>query len=203
VSAKDGGGLEELFGIIAEPAAVEEPVEVEEKPKSWVPFALRNLLLITLATVVAQAALRSAGIGVSVLLVVAAFVALRLMMLAVSLVAPPPVRKSAGRPAGRGEEDGNYHWGGTDALRAAVRRWEQRLEWSQSDADSFSRNVLPVFAELVDERLRLRHGITRVSDPRRARELIGEPLWRFLADPGRRPPKPRDLAAYVESLEKL
>jgi hypothetical protein len=202
VSEKSGGGLEELFGIIEEPAVVEEPPEVEEKPKSWVPFALRNLLLITLATVVAQAALRSAGVGVSVLLTVAAFVALRLLMLAVSLVAPPEVRKPAGR-ARAGEEDGAYHWGGTDALRAAVRRWEQRLGWSQSDAELFSRNVLPVFAELIDERLRLRHGITRASDPRRARELIGEPLWRFLADPGRRPPKARELTAYVETLEKL
>jgi len=197
-----GGGLEELFGIIAEPAVVEEPPEVEEKPKSWVPFALRNLLLIAVATVVTEAALRSADIGVSVLLVVAAFVALRLLMLAVSLVAPPPTRKATGRRGG-GEEDGMYHWGGTDALRVAVRRWEQSLGWSQSDAERFSSNVLPVLAELTDERLRLRHGITRASDPRRAQELIGEPLWRFLAEPGRRPPKARDLTAYVESLEKL
>ena len=203
MSDKRDGGLEELFGIIAEPAVVEEPVaEVEEKSPSWVPFALRNLLLITVATVVAEAGLRSAGIGVSVLLVVAAFVALRLLMLAVSLVAPPPARKATARRAG-GEEDGTYRWGGTDALRAAVRRWEQSLGWSQSDAERFSRNVLPVLAELTDERLRLRHGITRASDPRRARELIGEPLWQFLADPGRRPPKARDLTAYVESMERL
>ena len=32
-------------------------------------------------------------------------------------------------------------------------------------------------AELTDERLRQRHGITRASDPRRARQLLGEPLW--------------------------
>jgi hypothetical protein len=60
-----------------------------------------------------------------------------------------------------------------------------------------------VFAELTDERLRLRHGITRASDPRRARELLGEPLWQLLGDPGRRPPKARDLATHVETLERL
>ena len=83
------------------------------------------------------------------------------------------------------------------------RRWEQRLDWSQSDADRFSRNVLPVLAELTDERLRLRHGLTMTSDPRRARELIGEPLWRALHEPGRRPPKRAELATLVESLERL
>jgi hypothetical protein len=84
-----------------------------------------------------------------------------------------------------------------------VRRWEHRLSWSQSDPDAFSRNVLPVLAELTDERLRLRHGITRASDPRRARELIGEPMWALLSEPGRRAPKSRDLATYVDTLERL
>ena len=74
---------------------------------------------------------------------------------------------------------------------------------SQSDPNAFSRNVLPVLAELTDERLRLRHGLTRASDPRRARELLGEPLWQLLTEPGRRPPKAKDLTMYVESLERL
>jgi hypothetical protein len=60
-----------------------------------------------------------------------------------------------------------------------------------------------VLGELADERLRIHHGITRASDPRRARALLGEPLWLALADPGRRPPRQRDLAAYVETLERL
>jgi len=63
--------------------------------------------------------------------------------------------------------------------------------------------VLPVLAELTDERLRLRHGLTRATDPRRARELIGEPLWLALSEPGRRPPKRTDLATFVEALERL
>jgi hypothetical protein len=63
--------------------------------------------------------------------------------------------------------------------------------------------VLPVLAELTDERLRLRHGITCASDPRRARELLGEPLWLVLTEHGRRPPKARDLTMYVEALERL
>jgi hypothetical protein len=125
-------------------------------------------------------------------------VALRLLILAVAQVAPPAQPRGRRRqPA----EPGGRSWPPTDALRAAVRRWEQRLESSQSDPAKFSRNVLPVLTELTDERLRRRHGITRASDPRRARELLGEPLWRALE--GGRPPRARELAAYVDVLERL
>jgi hypothetical protein len=196
---RDAGGLDDLFAL-GEERAVEEPQPVEEKPRSRFGWLIRNVLLVGVATVVAVAGLRVAGVRISLLIIVAAFIALRLLMLAVSEVAPPATPRSRSGP---GEESGAYRWDGTDSLRAAVRRWEQRLQWSQSDGDRFSRNVLPVLAELTDERLRLRHGITRSSDPRRAKELIGEPMWLLLADPERRMPKPKELAAYVETLERL
>jgi hypothetical protein len=60
-----------------------------------------------------------------------------------------------------------------------------------------------VLAELTDERLRLKHGITRSSDPRRARELVGDPLWELLDDRDRRVPKARELSQYVDALEKI
>jgi hypothetical protein len=197
---QEGGGLDELFSFGDEPAAeTEQPAE--PKPRSRAGWYIRNGLLVAVATLVTVAGLRMAGVKVSILIIVAAFLALRLLMLAVSEVAPPPAVRAAARRGG--EEPGAYRWIGTDSLRAAVRRWEQRLDWSQSDAERFSRNVLPVLSELTDERLRLRHGITRASDPRRARELIGEPLWRLLDEPGRRPPKRPDLEIYVQALERL
>jgi hypothetical protein len=201
--SEPSGGLDDLFAAASEPRVVEEPVDDEPRPRSRAGWIIRNLLLITIATVVTVAVLRSFRIQVSILLVVAAFVALRLLMLAVAEVAPPSLPKRSGGRRNSADDDGLYSWGGTDSLRAAVRRWEHRLSWSQSDPDAFSRNVLPVLAELTDERLRLRHGITRASDPRRARELIGEPMWALLSEPGRRAPKPRDLATYVDTLERL
>jgi hypothetical protein len=187
---------------MAEEPPAEEPVETAGKPRSRALWLIRNLLLVAVATVVTVAVLRSLGIGMSIPLVVAAFIALRLLMLAVAEVAPPPLPK---RRAGRSTANpgGTYQWAGTDSLHSAVRHWEQRLDWSQSDPRAFSRNVSPVLAELADERLRLRYGITLASDPGRARELLGEPVWQMLAAPGRRPPKARDLAAYVETLERL
>jgi hypothetical protein len=200
VSREPDGGLEDLFGSRPDEVVVAEPEDAGEKPRSPAGWILRNVALVAVATLVTVAGLRSRGISVSVLLIVAAFVALRLLMLAVSEVAPPPPPRPSAR---RGEEEGDYRWAGTDTLRAAVRRWEQQLDWSQHEPDRFSRNVLPVFAELTDERLRLKHGITRASDPRRARELLGEPLWEFLDEPGRRTPKARELSAYVDALEKI
>jgi hypothetical protein len=195
------GGLDDLFAMVDEPAVDARP-EPAERPRSRVLWATRNVLLVAVATVVTAAVLRFARVGVSVVVVAAAFVALRLLMLAVAEVAPPPAPKPAARRTSA-DTDGFYHWAGTDSLRSAVRRWEQRLEWSRSDPDAFARNVSPVLGELADERLRLHHGITRASDPRHARELLGEPLWLALADPGRRPPRQRDLDAYVETLERL
>ena len=188
------GGLDELFSFREEPAEeVAEPVAKQRSPALWV---LRNVLLIAGATAVTVAALRASGNHISILLVVAFFVALRAVLWAVGQVAPPalPKRRGNGR-AGDGR--------GQDALRAAVRRWERSLDRAHSDADLYARNVLPVLAELADERLRLRHGITRVSDPRRARELLGDPLWAALHDRGRRTAKSRDLETYVDALEAL
>ncbi|MEV6637598.1 hypothetical protein AB0M54_43395 [Actinoplanes sp. NPDC051470] len=196
-----GDGLDALFQYADEQPARRAPEPGVKRPPSRAGWVVRNLLLVAVATTVTVAGLRMAGLSVPLLIVVSAFAALRLLMLAVAAVSPPSSARVTKRASG--EEPGEYHWAGSDSLRTSVRRWELRLDWSQSDADRFSRNVLPVLAELTDERLRLRHGITRSSDPRRARELVGEPLWLLLADPGRRPPKRADLAGYVDALERL
>jgi hypothetical protein len=197
------GGLDDLFAFTEEPPATEE-LRPPGRKKSRAGWVLRNVLLIAGATVVTIAGLRSAGIGVSTVLVVCAFVALRLLMLAVGEVAPPsPPSRSGGRRLTESENEYNYRFGGGDMVRAAVRQWEHRLDWSHNDPDRFSSNLLPVLSELADERLRLRHGITRASDPRRARELLGEPMWRLLAEPRGRPPKQRELDDFVETLERL
>ncbi|WP_250001125.1 hypothetical protein [Actinoplanes sp. M2I2] len=190
------GGLDDLFGGGDERPVVDEPPAAPAR-RSWVGWALRNLLLIGLSTAVVVAVLRAADTEISILFVVAALAGLRLVLLAVAEVRAPSTPKRSDR---RGSSDNTA---ATDAMRAAVRRWERSLERAQADEDLYARNVLPVLAELTDERLRLRHGITRATDPRRARELLGDPLWAALHDRGRRKPKPRDLESYVDVLERL
>lgn len=189
--------LDDLFSARDEPIE-EQPVEAPvAKPRRRSLVLLRNVLLIAAATTVTVAALRAGGYHAPLVLIIAAFIGLRLVLLAVSEVAPPPL------PKRRGGGSGSSSGPATDALRAAVRRWERTLDRAHADPDLYSRNVLPVLAELTDERLRLRHGITRASDPRRARELLGDPMWAALHDPSRRAGKARELEALVDALERL
>nr|WP_296068089.1 hypothetical protein [uncultured Actinoplanes sp.] len=189
--------LDDLFSAASEERGRPQEPEPGPKKRNTVLRLVLNIALIAAATTVTMAALRAGDLSISVVLVAAAFLGLRLIMLAVSLVKAPPLPK-------RRDQNGSGQDGPAgDALKAAVRRWELTLDRAHSDADLYSRNVLPVLAELTDERLRLRHGITRATDPRRARELLGDPLWAALHDRGRRTPKPRELETYVEALERL
>jgi hypothetical protein len=188
------GGLDDLFTFGDEP--VDEPAEPVVKRRSTGLWILRNALLIAAATAVTVAALRAANTHVSLLLIIAFFTGLRLVLFAVAQVAPPPAPKRRSAGAGNGGHQ-------ADSLRATVRRWERSLGRAHSDPDLYARNVLPALAELSDERLRLRHGITRASDPRRARELLGDPLWAALHDRGRHTAKAGELETYVTALERL
>jgi hypothetical protein len=163
---------------------------------------LRFLAVAAAVVAVVLAGLRAVGLQVSIAVIVAGVLALLAVRRVTTALAPPPPPRAGGR-APVGEEDGSYHWGTRDALRTAINGWERPLDWSGGNRQRFTERILPRIGELADERLRQRHGLTRESDPGRARTLLGEPLWRFLSTPSRRPPSPRDLAAIVAELEKL
>jgi len=118
----------------------------------------------------------------------AMFAALSLHRVVDGLRAPRRHRRvdNLEREPGRGNRDG---------LWPAVNRWHVRL--------GRRRALQPSLAELVDERLRQRHGCTRAEDPDRARTLLGEKLWSYLADPAARTPSPRELAALLTTVEAL
>jgi hypothetical protein len=123
----------------------------------------------------------------------------------------PPLREDVEGP----------RYGVPDRPFVEVRRWEQLLELVQGDAEYFQRSVLPVIADVVEERLRTAHGITLAGDPERARAILGPRVWAFLETgflpardstrgsprlgigPGRgRPPSPAELAALVGEIEQ-
>ena len=93
--------------------------------------------------------------------------------------------------------------GSTDGLEIAVGRWQDRLTWGERDRDRFLTVVAPRIGELIDERLRLTHGITRATDPARSRELLGDEVWKILHDPPARGPSPRDVTSVVAKVEDL
>ena len=188
------GGLDDLFGMTA-PAGGEKAPKVRARRSPAVRIA-GNVALVAAATVVLVAALRAAGVHISLLLVIAMLAGLRVVTIAAAAVRPPRARRG-------GSGSGGAPARPADSLRATVRRWELTLDKAHSDPDTYARNVLPVLGELADERLRLRHGLTRSSDPRRARELLGEQVWAVLSDSGRRGLKTRDLETYVQAMERL
>ncbi|MFI1990169.1 hypothetical protein [Actinoplanes sp. NPDC020271] len=188
------GGLGELFEMTAPASA--EPAPKPRRRRSPAVRVAGNVILIAAATVVVVAALRAGSVHAPLLLVVALLTGLRVVTIAASAVRPP--RAFRGGAAGSSASAR-----ATDSLRATVRRWERTLDKAHSESDTYARNVLPVLGELADERLRLRHGITRAGDPARARELLGEQAWSVLSDPGRRGLKTRDLETYVQAMERL
>ncbi|MGS2614307.1 hypothetical protein ACVCAH_07210 [Micromonospora sp. LZ34] len=180
----------------------ERPRPDERERGSRIGQVLRAVAGMAAVVVVLVAGLRLVGLRVSLLILVAGVVALFAVRRVVAALAPPPP-PPAGSRAAYVDDDGTWNWNARDALRTAINGWEWPLDWSTTRPERFTGVILPRLGELADERLRQRHGVTRESDPVRARALLGERLWTFLETPPRRTPSPRDLAAIVAELEKL
>lgn len=180
----------------------DEPPPRNRREVSGGRWWVRMVLIAVALTAVTVFGLRLFDIGVSVTTVGAGFVALlSLRRLTARVAPPPPAREHGHRLAG--PDDGTYRWGDPDGLRGAVREWERKLDWAQGKPEMFARGVQPMIAQVVDERLRQRRGFTRASDPARARALLGEPVWLFLAAAPTHSPTPRDCATILAQLEKL
>jgi hypothetical protein len=157
----DDAKLDDLFG------EVDAPISTPAWPaRRWV---LRGVVQTFAVTVVAYTLVRAIGLAPPFLLILAVAGGVVLVRLAAVSVRPPrghrPTNLVSTRPA---EPPAR-----ADGVVAAVRRWDRRLA---STDQELSRSL----GELADERLRQRHGITRASDPTRARALLGEPVWALL-----------------------
>ncbi|WP_326551483.1 hypothetical protein [Micromonospora sp. NBC_01813] len=187
--------IDDLLYHEEEPSAA--PSRERGRAWSW----LSAVLIAAAGAATVLLGLRIFGLAVPIEAVFAgclALVVLRRTVRSVAPVSPPKLRR-----VGTDPEDGSYVFGTQDGLREAVRQWEGRLKSAQHDAGRFTEFMLPVLGELVDERLRQRHGLTRASDPQRARAICGDELWNFLNTPARRKPSAKDYAVFVSQLEKM
>ncbi|MEU5723109.1 hypothetical protein ABZ783_14945 [Micromonospora sp. NPDC047738] len=189
--------IDDLLSFDEEPAG-----EARDARGGWLRGLLRTLVVTAAIVVVVVAGLRAIGLQASLWIIVAGVLAVLAVRRVTAALSPPPPPRAGGR-APVGEEPGTWNWGARDALRSAINGWQVPLDWSTTRPERFTNVILPRIGELADERLRQKHGVTRESDPARARALLGEPLWAFLATPARRTPSPRNLAAIVAELEKL
>ncbi|MGA3487194.1 hypothetical protein ACK8GG_04195 [Micromonosporaceae bacterium DT55] len=171
----------------------DEPEGTQQRRGSALGGWIRSALGVAALTVVTIVLLRVGGVAVPLIALVAGWSAVLLLRRVAASVSPPPVH---GR---RPDDDAGYGEETEDGMRAAVKRWERRL----SAPDRFQQVSRSMFTELVDERLRQRHGLTRAGDPERARKLLGDRLWTFLDKPPRRHPAPKDYAALIAEVEKI
>ena len=144
--------------------------------------------------------LRDVGVGAPYVFVaglVVTLVALRGILNGVAAADLPATLRDVPKPTRAQPEPGN------DGMRDAVRRWESRLEWTRQDGRRFASVVQPAFVDIVDERLRLSHGISVAGDPARAQQLIGPQLWTFLHEPIKRSATPQEFAVLIEQMEAL
>jgi hypothetical protein len=169
--------------------------------RAWLP--VNALLSLALAGIV-YAFLRATGIGVPYVLVFTVIFATGLLRRALRAVQAPPLPDSvAGRFAAKTPDPHAADAELADRMYMSLTRWDTRLEWTEHDPGRFAQVVGTRLGDLADERLRLKHGISRAANPTEARQVMGELLWTFLHVPIRRNPTPRELADIVSKVEAL
>ncbi len=189
--------LDDLFEAPPEPET--RPLEVEPDDRASVGSRLFwTSLVAALCAAAVYVVLLPLGYKLPYPLLFSGFFGLLALRRALRVVQPAGIRVGAApRPAAATVPDDH-----PDGLRQALGRWDRRLQSSARDPRRFAADVRPRLAEIVDERLRQRHGVTRASDPRRARQLMGEDLWTLLVSPIGRTPTARELATIVDEMEK-
>ena len=190
--------LDDLLGF-------EEDAPQRSESTDEAPWRLRAAFQVLAITAVTYTLFRAFEWAPPYVLIAAVAASGVLVRRAVSVVAESPrfrTRELVRAPRrGRGIESGWFE--GEDGVVRAVRRWSRRLEWGATAHERFSHAVPGRFREIVDERLRQRHGLTMASDPGRARQLLGEDAWTFLLEPARHIPTPRQVAEVVRRVESL
>lgn len=187
--------LDQLLGETGEWA----PAEPERKRRWW----LRDLFVAVMTAFGIYTIMRALGFTAPLVVLAAVMYTVLLVRRALLAVPVPPPPPAVYSDAWGVVDDPGPRMAAVDGVVRAVERWEARFTWTERDASRFVSAVRPRLYELVDERLRQRHGITLREDPDRARALIGEQLWTFLHARAGRTPTAREMTALVGDMEKI
>ncbi len=182
----------------------DEPVShrLPKRPSSF-RWLIRPVLISAIGSLAGVVIARALGAAIPYALVFMVLLAAQLLYRTIKWIAPAPVPRTLLRDLTTQRPDPVDV--PADGLYLATARWDTRLAWVrlQHDPEQFGRTVQPRLVQLVDERLRLRHGIIREREPERARRLVGDPLWTFLTRPVRQNVTPRELAELITMMEKI
>jgi hypothetical protein len=176
----------------------DEPEGGGRRRSSWRAWLARRLVFTVVIAYLGHRVGLTLGTDIPVLLLGGLALALFTVRRMLTTIPPVPMPKTLRTvaPAPRFTND-------IDGLAAATSRWDMRLDWIERDPQRFSARARPLMIEIIDERLRQRHGFTIASDPPRARTVLGEKLWQALNAPITRAPTPRELAAILDLMESV
>jgi hypothetical protein len=166
-------------------------------------WLLKTVLLAAVVAAPVWGIFRMLGIDVPYPLLFMIGVAGRALRTLLRYVAPRPLPLTLVRPSVELVSEDQAAGAAQDGLYLATSRWDTRLSWVRGDKGHFSRVVQPKLIEIIDERLWLRHSVSRQSDPARAHALLGEQLWAFVTQPLPKNPSPREVAGLIALMEAL
>lgn len=187
--------LEQLLGASGE--------WVQEEPPRRRRWWLRDPIIAVTAAFGIYTVLRALSFYSPFIVLVATMLTILFIRRALLAVPVPPAPPAVYSDAWGVVDDPGPRMAAVDGVVRAVERWEARFSWTERDGARFTSAVFPRLYELIDERLRQRHGITLREDPDRARALIGEHLWTFLHARAARTPTAREMTAIVSDMEKI
>ncbi len=183
----------------------EEPEPPGRSPDTAWWWLAKAVIWSVVLTLPVWAFFRIAGFEVPYPLIAMVLLAARVLRALLRWVNPRPLPATLIRPSTELVSEDLAEAPERDGLQLAVARWDNRLSWIrlQSDKGQFARTIQPRLVEIIDERLRLRHGLVRTRDPVRARAVLGEPLWTFVTTPVPKNLPPRDLAGLITLMERI
>jgi hypothetical protein len=118
-------------------------------------------------------------------------------VLLLALVRTTRAQVRSDRPSAYDTTAGRLHVWPPDTGTPAL---TDELELSMASEFHLHIRLCPLLREIASFRLRAHYGVDLTAEPRRARDLVGEPVWELI-DPRR--PKPKDRLARGPSLACL
>lgn len=173
-----------------------------EGPPSRYRWLIRPLVISVVGAVAGWLMLRAVGLAVPPPLIFMILLVVQLLRRTTRWIDAQPIPRGLREPIVEYDSDSTAP---PDGMHLAVARWDTRLSWVrvQHDPHRFARTMQPQLVQLVDERLRLHHGVVRSADPARARAVLGDPLWTFMTTPVSANVTPADLARLIRQMEEI